>query len=263
LVFELFEVHGIFGTMKRLGKIAICLASGLVLSAGVRADDVVLPNNPYAPAVVRNVFGLNPPQPVDLNAAAPADPPPKITPNGIMSIFGHLQVLFKVAVPAKAGQPAKDESYILSEGQRQDEIEVIKIDEKNSQVTFNNHGIVQELALAKANAPGVNAPAVPAMQGAGDNSGRGRLGGRPGGGGFGAARNRGSGNDANQNPNIPPSAGNSGQQQPQNTMTAEVQMIMIAAQHAKAQQEGDPTAPLYPPTPIDTEAGVIPPPTPK
>ena len=243
--------------MKRLGKIAICLASGLVLSAGARADDVVLPNNPYAPAVVRNVFGLNPPQPVDLNVA-PADPPPKITPNGIMSILGQLQVLFKVAVPAKAGQPAKDESYILSEGQRQDEIEVIKIDEKNSQVTFNNHGTVQELGLAKA-----NAPAVPAIQGAGDNSGRGRLGGRPGGGGCGAARNRGSGNDANQNPNIPPSAGNSGQQQPQNTMTPEVQMIMMAAQHAKAQQEGDPAAALYPPTSIDTEAGVVPPPSPK
>ena len=45
-------------------------------------------------------------------------------PNGIMSIFGQLQVLFKVAIPAKAEQPAKDESYILSEGQRQDEIEV-------------------------------------------------------------------------------------------------------------------------------------------
>jgi hypothetical protein len=251
--------------MKRLGKIAICLAGGLVLSAGARADDVVLPNNPYAPAVVRNIFGLNPPQPVDLNATQ-ADPPPKITLNGIMSIFGHLQALFKVAVPAKPGQTAKDESYILSEGQRQDEIEVIKIDEKNSLVTFNNHGTVQEMALAKANAPVVNAPAVPAIQGAGDNSGRGRLGGRPGGGGFGAARNRGAGNDANQNPNlqsVPPSAGNSGQPQPQATMTPEVQMIMIAAQHAKAQQAGDPIAAIFPPTEIDAEAGVVPPPTPK
>jgi hypothetical protein len=249
--------------MMRLGKIAVCLASGLVLNASARADDVVLPNNPYAPAVVRNVFGLNPPQPVDLNAPQ-ADPPPKITLNGIMSIFGHLQALFKVAVPAKPGQTAKDESYILSEGQRQDEIEVIKIDEKNSLVTFNNHGTVQEMALAKANAPVVNAaPGGPAIQGAGDNSGRGRLGGRPGGGGFGAARNRGAGNGANQNPNIPPSAGNSGQQQTQNTIPLEVQMIMIAAQHAKAQQEGDPTAAIYPPTEIDADAGVVPPPPPK
>ena len=143
--------------MKRLGKIVVCLAGGLVLNAGARADDVVLPNNPYAPIVVRNVFGLNPPQPVDPNATQ-ADPPPKITPNGIMSIFGQLQVLFKVAGTAKPGQPAKDESYILSEGQRQDEIEVIQIDEKASLVTFNNHGTVQEIPLAKANAPAVNTP---------------------------------------------------------------------------------------------------------
>jgi hypothetical protein len=120
--------------MKRLGKIVVCLASGLVLNAGTRAGDAVSPNNPYAPIVVRNIFGLNPPPPVD--AAPPGDPPPKITLNGIMSIFDHqLQVLFKVAGTAKPGQPAKDESYILSEGQRQDEIEVTHIDEKASSTT--------------------------------------------------------------------------------------------------------------------------------
>ena len=78
-----------------------------------------------------------------------------------MSIFGQLQVLFKVAGTAKPGQPAKDEFYILSEGQRQDEIEVIHIDEKASLVTFNNHGTVQEIPLA--NAPAVSTP----MPGAG------------------------------------------------------------------------------------------------
>jgi hypothetical protein len=253
--------------MKRLGKIAVCLASGLVLNAGARADDAVLPNNPYAPVVVRNVFALNPLPTNDVNAVQ-AEPPPKITLNGIMSILGHLQALFKVAVPAKPGQLAKDESYILSEGQRQDDVEVIKIDEKASLVTFNNHGTVQELALAKANAPAVNAPGGPApiqnfTAPNGDNSGRGRLGGRPAGGGFGAARNRGAGNDANQNSSIPASAGHFGQTQPQNTITPEVQMILIAAQHAKAQQEGDPVAAIYPPTPIDAEAGVVPPPPPR
>ena len=257
--------------MKRLGKIAVCLASGLVLNAGARAGDAVLPNNPYVPIVIRNVFDLKLLPTNDVNATQ-ADPPPKITPNGIMSIFGQLQVLFKVAVPAKAGQPAKDEPYILSEGQRQDEIEVIKIDEKNSLVTFNNHGTVQELPLARANAPAGSAPggSAPSQNLAapnGNNSGRGHFGGRPGGGGFGAAQYRGAGNDANQNPNpqsiIPTSAGYSGQQQPQNTISPEVQMIMIAAQHAKAQQEGDRTAAIFPPTPIDAEAGVAPPPPPQ
>ena len=270
--------------MKRLGKIVVCLASGLVLNAGARADDVVLPNNPYAPIVVRNVFGLNPPQPVDTNATQ-ADLP-KITPNGIMSIFGQLQVLFKVGGTAKPGQPAKDESYILSEGQRQDEIEVIQIDEKASLVTFNNHGTVQELPLAKANPPVVNTPAaasggpVPiqnftAPNGANSGGIPGRFGGRSA-SGPGAARNRGMGNGGNnfnnggnQNPNsqaipmgggsilqsTPTSAGYSGQQQPQNTMTPEVQIIMLEAQRAQWQNEGNPAAAIIPPTVLTPQNG--------
>ena len=252
--------------MKRLGKIVVCLASGLVLNAGARADDRMLSNNPYAPIVVRNIFGLNPPLPAD--ADQPAEPPPKITPNGIMSIFGQLQVLFKVAGTAKPGQPAKDDSYILSEGQRQDEIEVVHIDEKAGLVTFNNHGTVQELSLVKANALALNTPMPsPARAGPnrnltgpnGENSGRGRSGGDP------AdipsrARNRGPGNGSNNYNNgvgngsplttAPTSAGYSNPQQPQNTpqntLSPEAQFIMMEAQRAQWQQEGNPAAAIIP-----------------
>ena len=252
--------------MKRLGKIVVCLASGLVLNAGTRADDGVLPNNPYAPIVVRNIFGLNPVPTNDVNAT-PAEPPPKITPNGIMSIFGKWQVLFKVAGTPKPGQPAKDESYILSEGQRQDEIEVIQIDEKANLVTFNNHGTVQELPLVKANAAAGGTPTtaqgrmVPTQNfiaPSGDNSGRGRLGGGPA---AARIRSRGDGSTLTTVPTRGGYGGQSGQsgqsgQPSQNTMTAEEQMIMVAAQHLKAQQEGHPTAPIFPPTPYDQEAGI-------
>jgi hypothetical protein len=249
-------------TMKRLGKIVVCLASGLVLNAGARADDGVLPNNPYAPIVVRNVFDLNPPPPAD--AGQPADPPPKITPNGIMSIFGQLQVLFKVAGTAKPGQPAKDESYILSEGQRQDEIEVIQIDEKNSLVTFNNHGIVQELPLVKANVPAVNTPTsapgglVPTQNFTapnGENSGRGRLGGRSP-GGPGAARNRGLGGGSSASPTatVPTSGGFSSQTttpQSQDNLTAEEQIILMEVSRAATQKQVEAgTLPPIPPTPL-------------
>jgi hypothetical protein len=139
--------------MKLPGKALICLASGLALSPSLRADNVLLPGNPYAPVVVRNIFGLNPPPLVDPNAT-PVEPPVKITPNGIMSIFGQLQVLFKVA-----GKPPGQDAYTLSEGERQDDIEVTKIDEKNSIVTFNNHGIVQTLPLVAASANSTHAPA--------------------------------------------------------------------------------------------------------
>lgn len=136
--------------MKQARNLLLCLAGGLALNATARADDAMLAGNPYAPVVARNIFGLNPPAPVNPDAAADATPPPKITPTGITDILGQLEVLFKVATPAKSGKPAKDDDYILSEGQRQDDIEVLKIDEPNGIVTFNNHGQTQELPLVAA-----------------------------------------------------------------------------------------------------------------
>lgn len=141
--------------MKRVVKIAVCFASGLALNAGLCADNVVLPNNPYAPIVARNIFHLNPPKAAD---AADATPPPKITPTGIMTIFGTCQALFTVDGVNKPGQPGKPESYILSQGQRQDDIEVTRIDEKSGVVTFNNHGTVQEIPLVKAPANTIPTP---------------------------------------------------------------------------------------------------------
>ena len=148
--------------MKRVGTIATCLAAGCLLNSSLRAQDEALPGNPYAVVVVRNIFGLNPPAPVDPNASKPAEPPVKVVPNGIMSIFGQLQVLFKVA--AKPG--GKDATYMLTEGQSPDDIEVIKIDEKAASVTFNNHGVVQELPLVvtpPSSTPAVAAPTVPTV----------------------------------------------------------------------------------------------------
>ena len=256
--------------MKRLGKIAVCLAGGLVLSASARAADAVSTDNPYGPIMVRNVFGLNPPQPVDPNATQ-VDPPPKITPNGIMSILGQLQVLYKVA--PKAGQPgAKEESYVLSEGQRQDDIEVTHINEKSCIVTFNNHGTVQEIPLA--NTPAINTPA-PGPAGAGNSGGGGtpfpsRIGGPRPGGGPGTrlgGPNRGVGGGNNNTGmgggpalNTVPTRTRGGIQTSQGgqQMTAEDQMVLVAAQHLKAQQDGNPAAVLYPPTQFDAEAGINP-----
>jgi hypothetical protein len=144
------------------------LAIALAVNAAAHADDAVLPGNPYARVGVRNIFGLNPRVPVDPNAATNATPPPKITPNGIMSIFGQLQVLFKVANPARAGKSAADADYILSEGQQQDDIAVVKIDEKAGMVTFNNHGQTQELPLVVANDS--SGPAPVAGRGSGNPS---------------------------------------------------------------------------------------------
>lgn len=249
--------------MKCVGKIAIFFVSGLVLNTGLCASRGPS-SNPYELIVTRNVFGLNPPRAINTTPAPPR-PPSKITPDGIMTIFGTPQVLFKVAVPPRPPKPATDKSYILSEGQQQDDIEVKHIDVKNGIVTFSNHGIVQEIPLVKAGPISTPTPVVmrtgstpPGMLRhiplRGGNTPN--LGGR-----FGQNRNFGStAGNGNTTPGnyggSPVNSTGAGPAQP--PLSPEEQMIMIAAQHAEYQKEGNPLAKIMPPTPLDEAAGVIP-----
>ena len=286
--------------MKRLGKIAVCLAGGLALSAGLRAANPlakanpftvarpipavrpVLPgnpapaaspapaadlssDNPYATIASRNIFGLIPPAP-------PPDPTndilkslPKITAEGIMGVFGDWQVLFKVA-PVQPGPGAKDQFYTLSPGQRQDDIEVVNIDQEKGIVTFDNHGFTQELPLADAPSAGGNSSYSPGGNpgmGLGQPGRRGPRG--PGGftqfGGGTAGNNDGTPNgNPGSNGGDPNSAnggmnsGNSLQShiyQPEaSTLTKDETTILIEAERAKQMTTPNPEyAPtLLPPT---------------
>lgn len=240
-----------------------CFILTLALTGATAVPAARAAENPYTGIVTRNIFGLVPIPVVDPSAAASATPPPKITPNGIMTIFGKVQVLFKVA---GVGQPPKEESYVLGEGERQDDIEVQKIDEPSATITFNNHGTIQELALVAAKAssgapapagpggfgraPAIPAPGVapgaagnPAPIGFGGRFGRGRpapgtgsptagTGGAPG---FSA----GTGSQVNEKGIYQPAAEPAGQQ-----LTPEQRILLIEAQR----QQGGPTAPLLPPT---------------
>jgi len=140
--------------MNRFGIIAVFAGALALAPAGLRAEPAVASTagSPYSAIVARNVFGLNSPAPPPaLTAAAEADLP-KITVNGIVSGFGTLKkVLFKTT----ASKGGKDLYYDLDQGQREDDIEVLHIDEKNSIVKFSNHGVQQNIALA--NEPGVAA----------------------------------------------------------------------------------------------------------
>jgi hypothetical protein len=236
-----------------LGLIA---ASGLYGSS-LRAAAAPLAN-PYKPIITRNVFNLVPiptnPPPVD---PATLVPPPKITPNGIMMLFGKLQVLFKVAGVAKPGLPPKEESYVMSEGDRQNEIEVQKIDEPSAMITFINHGVVQELGLV-ASAAGGGAGGAPAAGGGLPPPGMptpamAPNGGMPVGfgGRFGRNRNVNSGGnpDAGGVPNTGGAATTAASATPQEVLTPEQQIIMIEANRVYTQDavtHGD--APPLPPT---------------
>ncbi len=224
----------------------ICLAGGLALNASLSAAEAVSPNNPYVPIVTRNVFGLNPPQPAVLQT--PGEPPPKITPNGIMTIFGNRQVLFKVSIPAKPGIPAKEDDYILGEGQRQDDIEVTQIDEKSGVVTFNNHGTVQEIPLTVAPTIAMTGaanqsppPAVPNAEGGRRFGGGGRFG-RNSAVGIGGNNFNGANNGANDGSNLRSMP--TRQELPQ--IDPDQQIIMIEAQRQQLKNAGDPTANIFP-----------------
>ena len=262
--------------MKCFGKIAIGLAGGLVLIAGARADNVASAGNPYTAIVARNIFGLNPVQADE----APGEPPPKITLNGIMSTYGKLQALFKVAGSGRPGQP--DQSYMLNEGQRKDDIEVMQINDSSNLVTFNNHGTVQEISLANAPAGAGAGPGQGGLGSRGGNLAK-SMGGSGGAGGniignssprSGSGRlNRGGGNSGNNLNNaalnngafnngmgggstlssVPARAGYSNQEQPQNTQTQtplspEEQAILIEAQRSEWEKQGNPAATFLPPT---------------
>ena len=252
--------------MKSAGQIIAALAFGLLLSASARAGDVAVSANPYTPIVTRNIFGLVPiPTNPPVEAGPPATPPPKITPNGIILLFGKLEVLFKVAVPAKPGQPAKENAYVMSEGERQDDIEVTKIDQEAAVITFNNHGTVQELPLAAA--PNLTTPVAPvpgvANPGGIPTPGSTVVGGAAGFAGRGG-RGRGAAGTAAPNPPAAgtpnpaslPTAGGEASSQIYNPaavpaheqLSPEARVILMEKNRADLKAAGSSTANLIPPT---------------
>lgn len=163
--------------MKHSGKIAICLAGGLVLQTNVHA--LTTEGSPYASIVKQNAFRLKAPLPVE-----PPKPVevllPKIILLGIVSGPGSKQVMFKMLT----GTPPRETSYALGEREFADGIEVVGIVERAGLVRMKNHGQEQTLTLEKdglkpggaslptasvgwarpsARAPGSNQPQQPAL----------------------------------------------------------------------------------------------------
>ncbi len=118
---------------------------------------------------MRNGFKLRPAH-TAITEPLPALRPPKITLTGITTILGNKRALMKLMEPDRPPEPAKEMSYILAEGQRDGEVEVIAINEQTGTVKVNNHGTVQELSFDKDGAKLPNNPppllAPPGLPGA-------------------------------------------------------------------------------------------------
>lgn len=228
------------------------------------------PDNPYSNIIERNLFGLRPPPPLVNPKSLESAQVPKILLTGITTILGNKRALLKVQYAARPPEPQHEESYILAEGQRDGDVEVISVDENAGTVLVNNHGTQQNLdfvnngvklpnasSLPGATAPPPGAPGPPpaaAMNipppmpgnpglrqiptrpirtGAapGTSPGMGGMNGMNGMGGMGAG-----------GPQAFP--GQAQQQQ----LNPEQQMLLIEAQRAQMMDAGDPTHQIMPPT---------------
>jgi hypothetical protein len=136
--------------MKNGRKMLVWMAGSLAFCAGAGAVTTDGSGNPYQSIIDRNVFSLKPAPPPGDSAEANKPQAVKITLTGITTILGNKRVLMKTAPPpGKPGEAKTEQSYILTEGQREGEIEVIEIDEKAGSVKVKNAGAVQTLTFEK------------------------------------------------------------------------------------------------------------------
>lgn len=118
------------------------------------------PSDHYQGIQDRNAFALKPPPAIN-NPPPPPPSLPKLILTGITTILGNKRALLK-ALPLNTppGQTAKEESLILTEGQRQGNVEVLNIDENAGSVRVNNSGTVMTLTFEKDGAKLTNTPPV-------------------------------------------------------------------------------------------------------
>jgi hypothetical protein len=185
-------------SMKRGGKTLICLLCIIALNPKLRAvsndtpatpapDDTQVSENsdgPYSAIWLRNVFDLKPEPPPPPPNEKTNLPPPNVELTGITTLLGTKRALFMVQEPASAGKPAgKEESYILTEGQRQGMLEVMEINPKSKMVTIKVEQQVSTITFktnkvaigpqggVPAGAPGGGIPRPPMFNPAGFNPG--------------------------------------------------------------------------------------------
>ncbi len=123
--------------------------------AGLTAP--ALGGNPYLTIPERNAFHLRPAAPKQVEQAHP--PLPLVHLTGITTILRGKRALLKVDYPAQPREKPREESYILTEGERAGPIEVLAIDEKTAHVKVNDSGVITNLTFEKITA--VQKPATP------------------------------------------------------------------------------------------------------
>ena len=152
---------GIMESMRKPLKAGILALASLLSCAEIFAITPDSSADRYKSIPDQNAFRLKPPPPVEPQTPALA-PLPKLILTGITTILGNKRVLLK-ALPATnaPGQQAKEESLILTEGQREGNVEVLNIDENAGSVRVNNSGTIMTLTFEKDGAKLQSPPPLP------------------------------------------------------------------------------------------------------
>jgi hypothetical protein len=125
----------------------------------------------YKQIPTRNLFGLHD----QVVVVQPPIPPalPKVVLSGITTMGNKLAFLKVQSPPPKPGeQQQAEQSFMLMEGQREGDIEILEIDEKAGTVRVNNSGTEMTIGFDKdaakvAKSPPSAQPGIPNIPGAG------------------------------------------------------------------------------------------------
>jgi hypothetical protein len=153
--------------MKPGARKWLCLAGSAAMTTAVGTAQAAALDRPYEAIAGKNVFHLH-------DAPELANPPPTNAPlpkvylMGISTILGMKQAYFVVQLPPVPGKPAPADKYFtLSEGRKQEMLEVLAIDPKAKLVKINNSGAISTITFeankiafntAPGGPPGGNAP---------------------------------------------------------------------------------------------------------
>src|SRR5581483_7341654 len=128
----------------------------LAAVAGARAVPNVSPNR-YQTIPERNVFNLKK-QEVVVQEPPPVQVP-KITLTGITTLLGLKRAVLQVAPTGRPGEATRDEAFILAEGQREGDLEVLEINEAAGTVKVRTAGTLLTLDFVNN---GTKPPTLPA-----------------------------------------------------------------------------------------------------
>ena len=108
-----------------------------LLLVGWAGAALAMADSPYDSIAVRNAFGLRAPA-VEIKCVAENvwKPPPDLKLTGLVAVPPTKKVSFYVLEQGKAPK-----SYVLGEGEQQDDIQVVKIDGSEQTVRVKNQGV--------------------------------------------------------------------------------------------------------------------------